>query len=156
MVEEGERKLNPDSLREFLAAQPAARVALETGAHSAWVQQLVKQLGHEAIVANARELRAVTGRSHRNDSHDARQLARLARVDGELLNPVPLRGAGQQADLFVIRARAMLVEARTQLINFARGIVKTTGRHLPSADAKNFSERARQAVPEALRPALMC
>jgi transposase len=88
IVEEGQRKLNPESLGKFLAAQPAARVAVETGAHSAWVEALAQQLGHEAIVANAR------------------QLARLARVDGELLNPVRLRGAEQQADLFVIRARA--------------------------------------------------
>jgi transposase len=113
---------------------------------------VVQQLGHQAIVANAREFRAVTGRSHRSDSQDARQLARL---DEELLNPVRLRGAEQQADLFVIRARARLVEARTRLINFARGITKTTGRRLPSADAKNFAERARQAVPETLRPALL-
>ena len=82
IVEEGERKLNPESLGKFLAAQPAARVAVETGAHCAWVEALAQQLGHEAIVANARELRAVTGRSHRSDSQDARQLARLARVDG--------------------------------------------------------------------------
>jgi transposase len=155
IVDEGERRLNPDSLRKFLAAQPAARVALETGAHSAWVEALAQQLGHETIVANARELRAVTGRNHRSDAHDAPQLARLARVDGELLNPVRLRGAEQQADLFVIRARAMLVEAQTRLINFARGITKTTGRRLPSADAERFSERARQTMPEALRPALM-
>jgi transposase len=155
IIDEGERKLDPDSLRKFLAAQPAARVAVETGAHSAWVQALAQGLGHETIVANARELRAVTGRSHRSDQHDARQLARLARVDGELLNPVRLRGSEQQADLFVVRARAILVEARTRLINFARGITKTTGRRLPSTDAARFSERARQAVPEALRPALM-
>jgi hypothetical protein len=55
----------------------------------------------------------VTGRSHRSDSpvrgNDARQLARLARVDGELLNPVRLRSVEQQADLFVIRARAILL-----------------------------------------------
>jgi hypothetical protein len=31
IVDEGERKLDPDSLRKFLAAQPAARVALEPG-----------------------------------------------------------------------------------------------------------------------------
>ena len=105
IVEEGEHKLNPESLGKFLAAQPAARVALETGAHSAWVEALIRKLGHEAMVANARELRAVTGRSRRSDTSDARQLARLARVDGELLNPVRLRGAEQQADLFVIRAR---------------------------------------------------
>ena len=88
---------------------------------------MVEQVGHEAVVANARELEAVTGRSHRSDHHDARQLARLARVDTALLNPVELRGIDQQADLFVVRARAVLVEARTMLINFARGVTKTLG-----------------------------
>ena len=112
-------------------------------------------LGHEAVVANARELRAVTGRSHRSDSRDAQQLARLARVDAELLNPVRLHGAQQQADLCVIRARAALMKVRTMLINLARGLTKITGRRLPSVDADRFAERVRQAVPEALRPALM-
>jgi hypothetical protein len=54
-------------------------------------------------------------------------LARLARVGSALLNPVELRHTVEQADLFVIRARAVLVEARTMLINFARGITKTMG-----------------------------
>ena len=42
-------------------------------------------MGHEAVVANARDLEAVTGRSHRTDHHDSRQLARLAtHRDGRL------------------------------------------------------------------------
>ena len=40
------------------------------------------------------------------------------------------------------------------LINFARGIAKTTGGRLPSSGSHGFSERVRAAVPEALRPAL--
>jgi transposase len=155
IVDEGQRKLDRASLRRFLASQPKARVALETGGHSAWVQQLIEEAGHQAIVANARELEAVTGRSHRSDHHDARQLARLARVDCRLLRPVRLRNAAQQADLFVIRARAVLVEVRTMPINFARGVTKTTGRRLPSSASHRFSERVRNAVPEALRPALL-
>jgi transposase len=106
-------------------------------------------------VANARELRAVTGRSHRTDHHDARQLARLARVDAALLNPVRLRGAAEQADLFVVRARAALVEARTMLINFARGITKTRGLRLPASTSHRFAQRVRAAVPEALAEALL-
>jgi hypothetical protein len=106
-------------------------------------------------VANARELEAVTGRSHRSDHHDARQLARLARVDTALLNPVELRRTVEQADLFVIRARAALVEARTMLINFARGITKTMRHRLPSSTSHCFAERVRAAVPEALHPALL-
>jgi transposase len=155
IVQEGQGKLDRASLRKFLAAQPKARVALETGGQSAWVQQVIEESGHQAVVANARELQAVTGRTHRSDHHDARQLARLARLDCQLLNPVRLRDARQQADLFVIRARAVLVEARTMLINFARGITKTTGHRLPASSTHRFCERVRQAVPEALRPALL-
>jgi transposase len=155
IVDEGQRKLDRTMLRQFLAGRPAgARVAFETGGHSAWVREVVEQMGHEAVVANARELAAVTGRSHRTDHHDARQLARLARVDRALLNPVELRDSSAQADLFVIRARAVLVEARTKLINFARGITKTLGHRLPSSTSHRFVERVRDALPQALEPAL--
>lgn len=156
IVDEGQRKLDRAALRQFLEPKPAgARVAFETGSHSAWVRELVQQMGHQAVVANARELQAVTGRSHRTDRHDARQLARLARVDPALLNPVELRGAVEQTDLFVVRARAVLVEARTMLINFARGITKTLGHRLPASVSHRFVERVRGAVPEALQPALL-
>lgn len=155
IVGEGQRKLDRHTLQQFLAGRPAgARVALETGSHSAWVREVIEQNGHQAVVANARELQAVTGRSHRTDHRDARQLARLARVDASLLNPVKLRGAAEQVDLFVIRARAVLVEARTMLINFARGITKTLGHRLPASSSHRFAGRVREAVPEALEPAL--
>ena len=155
IASEGQLKLDRASLGKYLSSRPAARVALETGGQSAWVKQVIEELGHQAVVANARELQAVTGRSHRTDRHDAWQLARLARVDCQLLNPVQLRNARQQADLFVIRARAVLVEARTMLINFARGITTTTGQRLPASATHRFAERVRGAVPEALRPALL-
>lgn len=154
IVAEGQVKLDRASLRRYLAGKPQARVALEAGGQSGWVSETIAELGHAAVVANARELRAVTGRSRRSDPHDARQLARLARVDQELLNPVKLRDSQRQADLFVIRARALLVEVRTMLINFARGITKARGGRLPAATSDRFVERVRAAVPEALRPAL--
>jgi transposase len=76
-------------------------------------------------------------------------------VDAALRHPVELRRTIEQADLFVIRARAVLVEARTMLINFARGITKTMGHRLPSSTSHCFAERVRAAVPEALYPALL-
>jgi len=156
IVHEGQLKLDRNTLRKYLASKPAgARVALETGTHSAWVRDEIEQLGHDAVVANARELAAVTGRTTRTDHRDARQLARLARVDRALLNPVELRRSPEQADLFVIRARAVLVEARTMLINFARGITKTLGHRLPSSVTHRFAQRVRAAVPDALQSALL-
>jgi transposase len=81
IVEEGQLKLDRATLRRSLTAKSSgARVALETGGHSAWVRELIEDMGHEAVVANAREIQAVTGRSHRTDHHDARQLGACPRI----------------------------------------------------------------------------
>ena len=59
-------------------------------------------------------------------------LARLARIDPELLGPVRHRSAQAQIHLTVIRARAELVSARTALVNAARGLVNCMGSDCPS------------------------
>ncbi len=153
----GEEKLplRRGELHRYLKSRPCrARVALEAGGHAAWIRDEIEAAGHEALVANARDLAAVTGRNHRTDRSDARQIARLARVDAQLLHPVELRGACAQADLFVIRARAALVEVRTKLINMARGMVKVTGERLPDSRTDRFAERMRDAMPEVLCAAM--
>jgi hypothetical protein len=38
---------------------PRSRIALGTGTHSAWVSRLLSELGHEAIVAHARNVRLI-------------------------------------------------------------------------------------------------
>jgi hypothetical protein len=48
---------------------------------------------------------------------DARLLARLARVDPQLLRPIRHRSEQAQAGLMTIRIRASLLEARTMLVN---------------------------------------
>ena len=67
----------------------------------------------------------------KDDRHDARTLARLARIDPELLGPIRHRSVRAQIHLTVIRARAELVSARTDLVNAARGLVKSYGQRLP-------------------------
>ena len=54
-----EHKLSttPKALREVFGAMPHSRVALETGTHSPWVSRLMKELGHEVIVAQASKVR---------------------------------------------------------------------------------------------------
>ncbi len=37
-----------------------ARVAMEAGTHSIWISEQLHELGHEVIVANVRELRAIS------------------------------------------------------------------------------------------------
>src|SRR5205809_7859953 len=97
------------------------------GGHSRWVSQLLSELGHEVIVANARELRAITGSDRKSDRVDAEKLARYARVDRKILRPLKHRGEQAQVDLLVLRGRAVLVKTRTQIVNSVRGMVKSFG-----------------------------
>jgi|ERR1700733_14063538 len=49
----------PKAMREVFGSMPRCRIALETGTHSPWVSRLLIELGHEAIVAHARNVRLI-------------------------------------------------------------------------------------------------
>ena len=117
-------------MREVFGAFARSRVALETGAHSPWVSRLLTDCGHEVIVAHARNVRLIGESTRKDDRLDARTLARLARIDPQLLCPIRHRSAAAQAHLTVIRSRAVLVHSRTALINSARGLAKSFGERL--------------------------
>jgi transposase len=114
-----EQKLatTPKAMKEVFGKLPRSRIALETGMHSPWVSRVLNELGHEVIVAHARNVRLIGESRKKDDRIDAQTLARLARIDPQLLCPVRHRSAKAQADLTVIRARAGLVRARTALVN---------------------------------------
>ena len=131
-----------------------ARIVIEVGTHSPWVQRLLQELGHETITANPRYVRLIYGSRNKNDQLDAERLARLARVDTKLLHPIQHRGGTAQADRALLRSRNALVECRTKLVNHARGIVKSIGGRLPSCSTSYFHKRVRQDLPDELKPAL--
>src|SRR6266852_3717719 len=110
-----EQKLptTPEAMRRAFEKMPRSRIALETGTHSPWVSRLLTELGHEVIVAHARNVRLIGDSSRKDDRIDAQTLARLARIDPQLLGPVRHRSAKAQIHLTVVRARAGLVSART-------------------------------------------
>ncbi len=49
----------PKAMREVFGGMPRGRIALETGMHSPWVSRLLSGLGHETIVAHARNVRLI-------------------------------------------------------------------------------------------------
>ena len=71
---------------KLFSDRTAARVVIEVGAHSPWVQRLLKELGHETITANPCYVRLIYSSRNKNDKLDAERLARLARVDTKLIN----------------------------------------------------------------------
>src|SRR5258707_7408225 len=105
----------PEAMKETFERIPRSLLALETGTHSPWVSRLLKELGHEVLVAHAQKVELISKSKRKDDRHDARTLARLARIDPELFGPVPHRSAKAHIHLTVIRARADFVRARTGL-----------------------------------------
>lgn len=127
---EGSFPTTKAGVEKVFAAMPRCRVAMETGCHSPWVSRQLTQLGHEVVVANARQVQLIGQSTKKDDRLDARTLARLVRIDASLLCPVRHRGPEAQAHLAIIRARDVLVKARTQLVNAARGLTKSFGERL--------------------------
>src|SRR5580765_5181629 len=127
---------------------------METGTHSPWVSRLLTELGHEVLVAHAQKVELITKSNRKDDRHDARTLARLARIDPELLGPVRHRSAKAQIHLTVIRARAELVSARTALVNAARGLVKSFGERLPKCGTQQVSRELAAGLNAELRDVL--
>jgi transposase len=126
------------------------RIAIEVGSHSPWLSRLLKDLGHEVIVANARQVQLISASSRKDDRMDAQMLARLARVDPQLLHPIRHRGEKAQSDLLSIRVRSALVEARTSLVNAARGLAKGMGVRVPDCDTANLGVEQIQGLPDKL------
>lgn len=157
-VSEGKLPTSRAGLDSVFGKMAACRIALEVGTHSPWISRQLAGMGHEVIVANAHKVKLITQSTKKNDRMDAEHLARLARVDPKLLSPIRHRGEEAQADLAVIRARAGLVDARSELINTARGLAKPMGERLPKCDAdfvtEALADKLSKAAQRAIRPIL--
>ena len=154
IIKEDRVRTTLEGLQELFGGMPATRIVVEAGTHSPWVSRELQKQGHRVTVANARKVRLIDESDRKNDRMDARMLARLGRVDINLLSPIQHRSAEAQSDLAVLRGRDALVSARTQLINAVRGIVKSMGGRLPSSTTAAFSKKVIAAIPLMLKPAL--
>ena len=138
----------------FFGGLPRCVVAIETGTHSRWVSDLLSGMGFEVLVGNARRIRSIYESERKSDERDAEQLARIARFDRKLLHPVKHRKADAHRDLEVLRAREVLVQSRTKLVNHVRGVVKSFGYRLPKGSTEAFHKKAAAAMPDELMPVM--
>src|ERR1700691_3778216 len=79
-----------EAMKQTFGKIPRSLIALETGTHSPWASRLLTELGQEVLVAHAQTVELITKSNRKDDRRDARTLARLARIDPELLGPVRL------------------------------------------------------------------
>jgi hypothetical protein len=121
-------------LREVFGGMPHSRIALEIGTHSPWISRLLRELGHEVIVANARKVRLIGGEPQERRSAGCAEAGAAGRMDPELLYPVKHRSEQAQADLTLIRARAGLITRKiaSRKPVTVNAVALTTTRSLPA------------------------
>jgi len=121
VVEEGRMATTGPAFRRRFSTAPRARVAIEAGAHSAWISRLLAEAGHEVIVANPRRLRLIYENDKKSDRVDAEWLARVARLDATLLAPIRhiARVRAKRRSLSCERATRSCAPARSSLTTCA-------------------------------------
>lgn len=154
ILREGEVATTKAGMLETFGRLGKVRIAIEVGTHSPWVSRLLRSLGHELIVANPRQVKLITESSRKDDRLDAQTLARLARIDPQLLRPIQHRSEEAQTALMVIRVRAALIGVRTSLVNTVRGLAKAMGERLPKCDADQMGVLKAESLPLKLRQVL--
>jgi len=155
IVEEGRTATEPAAIRSHFGGYEPTTIAIETGSQSPWVSRQLEGLGHRVYVANPRKLRLVYQNRRKDDRIDARYLARLARLDPQLLAPIRQRSVEVSEHRTLLRSRDVVVAARTRLVNHVRGVMKSIGSRLPSCSTNAFTVRVREQIPESLQPAIL-
>jgi transposase len=154
VVDRGRFRTNPSGVDKRFRNLERVRVAMAAGSHSIWISEQLQELGHEVIVANVRELRAISHSDRKSDQVDAEKLARYARLDPKILRPIAHRTVAQQEALTLIRARNLIVRLRTAAVNAVRGLAKPCGYRLPASSTLCFAKRCVAVLPPGLARAL--
>jgi transposase len=150
VLEESRIPTKPGAFKNRFSMCAPALIAIEAGTHSQWIDRLLRELGHDVLVANPRKLRAIYENENKDDKVDAQMLARIARFDPGLLKPIEHREEKQQEHMELIKSRDLLVKNRTSMINHVVGVTKTAGGKLPECSTACFPKKVAAHIPKSL------
>jgi transposase len=122
-------------LRPYL--RRGLRVAIEAGNQTAWIYDLLVDLGAEVTVVNPAKVKLIAESRRKTDKIDARVLCELLRLDG-LPHPVHVPDRQTRSLRGLLVARRQLVSARTKLCNVVRGMLRQEGIGLPARSLTSF------------------
>jgi hypothetical protein len=96
---EGQLRTTQEELASFFQGLNGARVVVEVGTHSDWVQEVISSCGHEVLVANLRLMDGSKRRKRKNDRIDANKLpAWMGRPGVVAPDPAPQSGSAAGYD----------------------------------------------------------
>ena len=122
----------PDTIRQYFAAQVPFRAVIEASTSYRWLYDLLSENG-EVLLAYPRQLRAIVAGRAKTDKLDAKLLARLLRAD---LIPPAYVPPPAYADLRgLTRARARLARHATEAKNELQALLTARNMHAPFTNA---------------------
>ena len=139
------RQVKRAQLSAFFAQCPPCHIGMEAcGSAHYWARELGK-LGHTVRLI-APQFVSPYRKNDKNDGNDAEAICEA--LGRPTMRFVPIKDEEQQAVLCVHRARSLLVEERTALVNQLRGLLAEYGLVIPRGVA-----RLRAALPGILEDA---
>jgi len=112
-------------------------VAIEAGNQTAWIYDLLVDLGAEVTVVNPAKVKLIAESRRKTDKIDARVLCELLRLDG-LPHPVHVPDKQTRSLRGLLVARRQLISARTKLCNVVRGMLRQEGVTIPVRSLTSF------------------
>jgi transposase len=117
--------------------QAGLSVAIEAGNQTAWIHDLLVEIGAKVTVVNPAKVKLIAESRRKTDKVDAKVLCELLRLDG-LPHPVHVPDKKTRSLRGLLVARRQLVSARTKLCNVVRGMLRQEGIQLAKGQLNSF------------------
>jgi transposase len=134
-------------------AERGLKVAIEAGNQTAWIVDLLRELGAKVHVVHPLKVKLIAESKKKTDRIDARLLAHLLRIGG-LPEPVHVPSHRSRELRGLLVARRQLVRMRTQALNVVRGLLRqqrVTLRTRALLTRTGWTELQTAAISPALR-----
>lgn len=155
VLEEGPVTMDEQSLKRIFGSWEPMKMVVEACPMAEWVCQLLEELGHEAVIIDARRAKAVISSKTKTDKIDARKLAQLCRTNW--FNPVHRKSASARELRCKHTVRKGLISAQKGMSSRIRGIFRLYGVQVGKVAQGGFYERVTsllERIPTGLTDSL--
>jgi transposase len=136
-------------LASVLRARRRMRCVLEAGPLAEWISKLLEQMGHEAVVIDARKATGVIRTKKKTDRLDARNLARMGKTGW--YTKVHRKSAEARATRTFLQARQGLVQTALAQGSRIRGLLRAHGVKLGEVKESQFASEVKRVACEKSR-----
>ena len=133
-----------DGFRTNLGGRSTMRCVVEASPLAEWASRRLEELGHEAVIIDARRAKAIVCTKKKTDRVNARDLANMARTGW--YTEVHRKSAKARELRTWLTARAGLVEASSALNARIRGLLRAHGIRVGKVAEKDFEFKIRDLI----------